>query len=73
MSSVLSMSPSDVLRLGRKADKQKLEIFHTPNGDTYAHSATNKSVIYHTTPTSCDCPGFFHIGRCKHIAKLVRS
>lgn len=67
------MTPSDVLRLGRKADATGVTLFHTLTGDWFARSTTRKDVIYHTTPASCDCPGFQHTGRCKHIAKLVRS
>lgn len=67
------MTPADVLRLGHKADQTGVTLFHTLAGDWFARSTTRKDVIYATTPASCDCPGFEHVGRCKHIAKLVRS
>lgn len=67
------MTPSDVLRLGRKADRQGLTLLHTLAGEWFFRSVRTPDVIYHTTESSCDCPGFSYTGRCKHIAKLVRS
>lgn len=72
-SMVLAMTPSDVLRLGKKADTEHVKLLHTPAGDTFARSTRSTDVIYHTTPEACDCLGFQYHGRCKHIAKLVRS
>lgn len=30
-------------------------------------SQTKQDEAYHTTTTSCTCPGFKHVGKCKHI------
>jgi hypothetical protein len=69
----LRMTPADVLRLGHKADKDNVQLFHTLGGEYFTRSnKTAPDVVYHTTPESCDCPGFKYVGRCKHIAALVR-
>lgn len=68
----LHMTNSDIIRLGHKADRQGVELFHTLTGDWFATSVSHPGVVYHTTAESCDCPGFHYVGRCKHIAALVR-
>lgn len=72
MNAELHMTPADVLRLGHKADRTNVNLFHTVKGEWFAGSTTNPTVVYRTTAESCDCLGFKHVGRCKHIAALVR-
>lgn len=67
------MNPSDVLRLGKQADRRNVTIMHTPKGETFARSTSQQDVIYHTSAETCDCLGFHYHGRCMHIAKFVRS
>lgn len=72
MNGELHMTNADIIRLGHKADRQGIELFHTLKGDWFAKSYSKNGVVYHTTAESCDCPGFQYVGRCKHIAALVR-
>jgi hypothetical protein len=68
----LQMTNADIIRLGRKADRQGVKLYRTLNGDVFAKSVSLHDVVYHTTADSCDCPGFKYVGRCKHIAAFVR-
>jgi hypothetical protein len=57
-------------RLAGKARTDGIRLFRDRAGRYFASSASTPGTLHYVTAVSCDCPGFFHHGRCSHLAAL---
>src|SRR6478672_7375981 len=57
-------------RLAREAEAAGVEVRHYGN-EWYATSQSDPHSLHRVTLFSCDCKGFQHWGRCRHLARLL--
>lgn len=57
-------------RLAREAEAAGVEVRHYGN-EWYATSQSDPHSLHRVTLLSCDCRGFQHWGRCRHLARLL--
>ena len=50
-----------------------LRAYQLADGSSIVPSATRANVVYHVSPTSCDCEGFHFSGYCQHAALVAGS
>lgn len=59
-----------IQRLAVKAEEAGVEVRHYGN-EWYATSQSDPHALHRVTLYSCDCRGFQHWQRCKHLARLL--
>lgn len=66
-----------IRRLASEAEAHGIQIFHHDNGQGcvryFATSQSEPGALHYVTLTSCDCRGFAHHGRCRHLAALLAA
>lgn len=65
-----------IWRLAAEAERHGVLIYRHDNGQGcvryFATSQSDPGTLHYVTAVSCDCAGFVHHGRCRHLAALLQ-
>jgi hypothetical protein len=59
-----------IARMAVEAEEAGIEVRHYGRF-WFATSQSDPQTLHRMTLVSCDCKGFMHSGRCKHLARLL--
>ncbi len=61
----------DLLRLADQGERKGIKILLTADGEHFATSTSNPTMLHRVNEHGCDCKGFASWGRCSHHALLL--
>ncbi|MDP9470212.1 MAG: hypothetical protein M3Q71_06025 [Chloroflexota bacterium] len=68
---IVQTTVEDLLRLADQGERRGVRILLTSDGQHFATSATNPTLVHRVDERGCDCRGYFYWGRCTHHALLL--
>ncbi len=61
----------DLHRLANQAEAKGVKILLTADGEHFATSTSNPTMLHRVSEHGCDCKGFAYWGRCSHHSLLL--
>ncbi len=68
---IVTQKAEDLHRLANQAEQKGVKILLTADGEHFATSASNPTMLHRVSEHGCDCKGFAYWGRCSHHALLL--
>ncbi len=68
---IVTQKAEDLHRLANQAEQKGIRILLTADGEHFATSASNPTMLHRVSEHGCDCKGFAYWGRCSHHALLL--
>ncbi len=68
---IVTQQAEDLHRLANQAEQKGVKILLTADGEHFATSASNPTMLHRVSEHGCDCKGFAYWGRCSHHALLL--
>nr|MDP9473776.1 hypothetical protein [Chloroflexota bacterium] len=68
---IAQTTAEDLHRLANQAESRGIRILLTADGEHFATSTSNPTMLHRVSPQGCDCKGFTYWGRCSHHSLLL--